>query len=206
MKQVSRLFVVSVSGIIAASCGTVKNVNRAIEQANQASDATYDSDDAYLSDTLDATATQSDSEIENSDNQKTSELSDERASSMAAKMFADIDTDQSSSASLEEFLAGPEKMAAKFKDSSRPELSNEQKEKMKERLTVDFKEFAGDDSLLSLDELKALLKAKAPRAEKFRKDGHGHGPGRGPQDGNGRGPRPPHSEGQHRQGRPAPRQ
>jgi len=97
---------------------------------------------------------------------------EEKIKKMVQKMFERFDADKSQTLSLEEFLAAPQARAEET------QCSPEKKEKMITKLTEDFKKYAGDDNLLTNDELKKLLTEVGPRVGKHRSHGHpgGHGP------------------------------
>lgn len=102
------------------------------------------------------------------------DIKDERLQKMAEKMMSELDADASSSLSLDEFLAGPEKILGDKWAS----IPAEHQAKIKEKLTEDFNKNAGDDAQLSIDELKVLLASCAPRVGGHR--GKGPKPGQGP--------------------------
>lgn len=101
------------------------------------------------------------------------DLKDARLQKMAEKMMSELDADASSSLSLDEFLAGPEKIMGDKWASVPAELQK----KIKDKLTDDFNKNAGDDGQLSMDELKDLLASCAPRVGGHR--GKGPKPGQG---------------------------
>jgi hypothetical protein len=142
-----------------------------------ASSTTY----KYLADSDAAAATSdaSDSTTTSTavDSTVSSDITDTRVVDMAARMMKDLDADSSGNLSLEEFLAGPEKFAAKANHAKLKALTDDQKAKMTDKLTTEFNSFAGDDVLLSASELQALLVAQAPRVAEYRRGG----PGRPPQ-------------------------
>lgn len=132
----------------------------------------------YLADS-DASAATTDESSESStavDSTVSSDITDTRIADMAARMLKDLDSDGSSSLSLEEFLAGPEKFAAKANHQKLKSLTDDQKAKMIETLTTEFNANAGEDALLSVDELKTLLLSQAPRIAEYRRGGPGHSP------------------------------
>lgn len=130
------------------------------------------------------------------DSTVSSDIVDSRVADMASRMLKDLDADSSGALSLDEFLGGPDKIAAKANDAKLKALSDDLKAKMKEKLTSEFNSFAGDDAQLSLEELKTLLVAQAPRIAEFRRGGPGMPPkprARGPLGGPafGKGPQGP---------------
>lgn len=103
-----------------------------------------------------------------------------RLTKMSERLFTSADTDKSGALSLVEFLAGAERLAKHCKDRRIDSVSDAQKEKVKEKLTADFEEFAGADAQMKVDELKEFLTVQAPRISKFREhqggrhDGQAH--------------------------------
>ena len=103
-----------------------------------------------------------------------------RLTKMSERLFTEADRDKSGALSLVEFLAGAERLAKHGKDRRMNSVSDAQKEKVKEKLTADFEEFAGADAQMTVDELKEFLTFQAPRISKFREhqggrhDGEGH--------------------------------
>ena len=104
----------------------------------------------------------------------------DRLTKMSERLFTEADSDKSGALSLVEFLAGAERLAKHCKDRRMDAVSDSQKEKVKEKLTADFEEFAGADTQMTVDELKEFLTFQAPRISKFREhqgrrhDGEGH--------------------------------
>lgn len=117
----------------------------------------------YLDDVQDSAGDDT-SSTTTSDGSVEDDVKTERLEHMAQKLLTELDTDASGSLSLAEFLVGPEKRAD---DKG---VDDERKARMIAKLTEDFKTFAGDDALLSLDEIKTLLKAAAPRVGCHRQD------------------------------------
>jgi Ca2+-binding EF-hand superfamily protein len=99
-----------------------------------------------------------------------------RLTKMSERLFTAADSDKSGALSLVEFLAGAEKLAKQFKDRRMDSVSDAQKEKVKQKITADFEEFAGVDAQMTVDELKEFLTFQAPRISKFRQNQGGrHG-------------------------------
>lgn len=129
----------------------------------------------YLADGTESAASTTVSDSATIDSTVIGDIADARLDKMVARMMTDLDADSSASLSLEEYLAGPEKFATKVNDGRFAKLSDEQKQTMQARLQKEFETYSGEDALLSVDELKALLVAQAPRIADFRRGGHGRG-------------------------------
>ncbi len=124
--------------------------------------------DSYLSDAIESAYKDESGEVDDS---VMDDLKEERLQKMAEKMMAKLDADSSGSLSEDEYVSAPEKFCGKFSS-----LPAEVQEKIKAKLKEEFAKNAGDDKLLSVDELKVLLASMAPRVGGHRK-GKGHGPG-----------------------------
>lgn len=94
-----------------------------------------------------------------------------RLEQMANMIFDKLDKDDSNGLSLEEFLAGPENMP-QFGSRQPPKMNDAMKAKVVAKLTEEFNAAAGDDKVLSVDELISLLSKQAPRIGTFRAKHH----------------------------------
>ena len=130
---------------------------------------------SYLADAAESAAT--DAEVGSVDSTVQQDLYDARLTEMVGRIIKEVDVDASGTLSLEEYLTGPEKLAARMQDTRFVQLSEEAKAKMAGKLTEEFNANAGEDLLLSSDELRALLVAQAPRVAGFRQKGNGFGRG-----------------------------
>jgi EF hand len=91
-----------------------------------------------------------------------SDVKPHRLDQMVKMMLATLDTDSSGDLSLEEFLAPPKAQGEKAG------ISSEITDKIVAKLTQDFLKFAGEDKLLSTDEIKQLIKGAAARIGRHR--------------------------------------
>ncbi len=173
------------SALLPAACGQVSNLDKTIasvqsaissdeQAANQiylddVSDSAGDSSssssstDSSSTDSSGSSSSSTDSSSSTTDSTVKDDIQDKRLDEMVAMVFKDLDADSSGSLSLEEFLVGPQKRA----DDT--DVDADVKAKMVEQMTADFNKYAGSDALLSQDELKALLKAVAPRVDCHRR-------------------------------------
>lgn len=168
------------TGLMCAVAACTSNPNSQYDRA--AKKSSMSDADAYLLDLADAAATSEDAETVQVDVSVGSDLDDARLNEMAARMLAVADTDKSGSLSLAEFLESPQKLRMHHEGPLDFTPTEVQKEKMKARFTADFEEFAGEDALLSKDELVALLVQNAPLVASHRGHGRGHGPQQGEDD------------------------
>ena len=185
MKRNASITMLATATLLAAGCGIdTSRLNPKHDQQSSKSMSQADQD-LYASDTLESTdAGDTTSPTQALDtNANVGEKIKAHVKEMADRMIKDLDADSSGSLSQDEFLSGPEKLRKKVENDTRPEPSEDMKAKMREKLTADFKEFAGDDSQLSSEELQKLLLAKGPKKGGRGHEGRGHGPrgkGHGP--------------------------
>lgn len=96
------------------------------------------------------------------------DMKESRVKNMAQKMMDRLDADDSGSLSEAEFLAlGIHPNKEKAAEQTPEELA-----KIQEKLKAEFAKFAGEDKLLSLEELPEALKGQGPRVGGFRKEKH----------------------------------
>jgi Ca2+-binding EF-hand superfamily protein len=150
-------------------------------------------DEAYLLDSVESTADDSAVASTTTTSAVAEDLPSEKLVERATRLLAVADVDASGALNLEEFVSGPEKMRAQFGRRDRPDPSPEKLEKMKSRLTEAFGKHAGNDALMSKDEIVQFLAQSAPRVSHRRDHGDGHKQHRKP---NGK-----HKRGQHEGGR-----
>ena len=175
-KIYSTASILAVMTFVSCKASDFQGNNQFSDGSGNASAASY----KYLADGDAAAATTASSSAAATptavDSTVSSDITDSRVVDMATRMMKDLDADSSGSLSLEEFLAGPDKFAAKANHAQLKALTDDQKAAMVAKLTTDFNTFAGDDALLSLTELEALLVAQAPRIAEYRRGGPGHPP------------------------------
>jgi len=147
------------------ACGQIKSAEDAQAQLEAAmTDSEQAANELYLDDLTEASA---EDDIEgDSDTSVATDVEKRRLGQMSESMFADLDADGSGSLTKAEFIAGPVKRA---EDKS---MTDEKKTKLTDKMSADFDKYAGDDALLSPDELKTLLASVAPRVGKHRKKHH----------------------------------
>lgn len=90
------------------------------------------------------------------------DIQDQRIAEMVDMFFSQFDSDESGELSLDEFLTRAKDRA------SDDDLDNSRLEAILSKLTADFNEAAGEDTLLSKEEMAILLKTAAPRIGKHR--------------------------------------
>lgn len=155
-----------------SSCGTVQSQSgKTGSQESSDESAMTDEEEAanrvYL-DEVEDSAAEEDNPAAQVDSSVQNDISERRLTQMANMKFDRLDKDNSESLTLDEFLAGPRENP-KFE-----KLSSVQQNRKIEKMTADFKKYAGSDELLVVDELKTLLKELAPRVGRHRHKGH-HG-------------------------------
>lgn len=153
-------------------CGSIPNADFKGAQDTAADQTLKEQTDQslYLDDVLDSAGEPAKSTTSIDPSVK-DDTKGEHLGKMAENLFKTLDTDQSGRLSLEEFLIGPKQRAAKRQCNE--EIAN----KMETKMTEDFQKNAGDDTQLSLDELKALLVEAGPRVGKHRSEKHPNGQG-----------------------------
>lgn len=164
----TRLMMTAVMALMPLGCGqTTEQAGKAAQSGGmtseeQAANSLYldDMEDSAADDTAETTQPLDESTAD--DESVADDTKDRRLEQMVAMMFAELDTDESGALSLEEFLAGPQKRAED------KQVNEDRQATMTEKMTTDFSTYAGDDALLSADELKQLLKEVAPRVGRHR--------------------------------------
>ena len=147
--------------LVPVGCSSVAEQAEKMQQGSETSDDTQAANELYLDDVTDSAAETQDTttEVDVSVEEDTKE---DRLGEMAASLMTKLDTDESGDLTLEEFLVGPEKRAEE------KDLSDAKCERMTDRMSADFAKYAGEDELLSIDELQTLLKEVAPRVGRHR--------------------------------------
>jgi Ca2+-binding EF-hand superfamily protein len=161
----TRLMMTVVIALLPLGCGQATEQAKRATQSGGMTSEEQAANALYLDDVEDSAADESTTATEEDtavDESVTDDTKDRRLDQMVDMMFAELDTDESGALSLEEFLAGPQKRA------ENKEVDEDRQAKMTERMTEDFSNFAGDDTLLSADELKQLLREVAPRVGRHR--------------------------------------
>ncbi len=155
------------SAVLPVACGqiTTADIQAAKDALSSMSAEDQAANDLYLDDAIDSAAEDS-SSSSGSTEEEAAEVEDDvksdRLVQMAEMLFTRLDTDSSGSLSLEEFLVGPEKRAEE------KALDAEKLATIKAKMTEEFNASAGEDKLLSKEELQALLKSAAPRIGRHR--------------------------------------
>lgn len=158
----TKFLFVAASAIALNACGQAPQNQEA---------ATLSADESYLLDAVDSTADDSASASTTTSSSVAGDLQTDKLQKRASRLLEVADEDKSESLSLEEFLAAPEKMHAQFGPSDRPAPSAAQLEKIKTRMTEAFQKFAGDDAIMSKEELIQYLTESAPRISHHRDHG-----------------------------------
>jgi len=156
----------AIAAILAqGACGQIQSAEDAQAQLEAAmSDSEQAANELYMDDLTEASA---EDEIEGqSDSSVTSDIDKRRLGQMSENLFKELDADESGSLTKAEFLAGPMKRA---EDKS---MTDDKKTKLTDKMSADFDKYAGNDALLSQDELKTLLSSVAPRVGKHRAKNH----------------------------------
>ncbi len=91
-----------------------------------------------------------------------------RMKNMAQKLLDHLDVDDSGDLTVDEFAA---LAIHPNKDKAAKQLP-EELQKIQDKLRAEFDKFAGDDKLLSIDEIPAALKGQGKRVGGFRKEKH----------------------------------
>lgn len=147
-------------------CGTMPSLNDKTSAQTSDSDSPMTDDEEaanllYL-DEVDDSAAEDIADSAEVDTTVKDDISERRLNQMANMKFDRLDKDNSETLTLDEFLSGPGSNP-RFK-----EMPEEKQKKKIERITADFKKYAGTDELLVVEELKALLKDVAPRVGRHR--------------------------------------
>jgi hypothetical protein len=147
--------------LVPVGCGSVVEQAKNMQEDSASSDDAQAANELYLDDVTDSAAETEDSSTE-VDSSIEEDTKNDRLVEMAASLMTKLDTDESGNLTLEEFLVGPEKRAVE------KDLSKEKCDRLTERMSADFTKYAGEDQLLSIDELQTLLKEVAPRVGRHR--------------------------------------
>lgn len=158
MKNLAVILAVS---LLPIACGQVETLQKNLEAQTMSSEDQA-ANQLYLDDVTDSAAESETSSSTEVDSSVETDVKSDRLDQMASMLMSELDADASGSLSLEEFLVGPGKRA----DDT--DLDDETKAKIEAKMTEDFNAHAGDDALLSSDELKTLLKDAAPRVGRHR--------------------------------------
>lgn len=152
------------SNILIIGCGGGKSVEAERNRVNMQSLTTEEeaANNLYLDDVENSAADDQSTSTAEVDESVVEDCKEGRLQQMVAMVFKDLDADKSESLSLDEFLSGPAKRLENVK------IDDAIKAKIAAKMTEDFNTFAGDDSLLSKDELTTLLKSVAPRVGRHR--------------------------------------
>lgn len=159
-----KLAMTLVSALLPLGCGGQKTAQTDKSSGQNESGMTAEEEAAnelYLED-VEASAADDQATDTAVDNSVDEDCKGRRLKQMVEMVLEDLDADDSATLSLEEFLAGLGKR------SDDADLDDDAKAKITTKMTEDFNKYAGDDALLSSDELTTLLKEVAPRVGRHR--------------------------------------
>lgn len=169
--KTAKLTITLMTSLMPLACGQVDtNARSAAGTSTEVTDADESANQLFLADLTEASANTESAEEAASDTvdeSVTEDVKPSRLEQMASKLFGELDLDASGTLSLEEFLAGPTKLA---EDKN---FDEEKKTRIIAKMTSDFDTYAGDDKALSSDELKTLLSKVAKRVGHHRAKNHG---------------------------------
>ena len=168
MKKIfgSRLICFMAGGLVLSGCEFKTKTDN--PQTDSSADA------AYFNDAMDAVG---DDEVPDSvtDDSVKSHIAGPKLDAMADRKMAELDADKSGSISEQEFLDHDGKRKA-----AEGTLTDDHKAKRQDRLKAEFAKFAGDDSVMTRDELKTFLERQGPRVSGHRRKSHNAEAHRGP--------------------------
>ena len=164
----TKLVMTLVTALLPIGCGQIATdaekakgmYGESMTSDEQAANELYldDVEDSAAEDEVAGTETESE-DIEES---VKGDMQERRLAQMVEMMMNMLDTDVSGDLTLDEFLVGPGERA------DDRNIDESLKAKMVEKLTADFTKYAGEDLLLTADELAILLKESAPRVGRHR--------------------------------------
>jgi|LauGreDrversion4_2_1035121.scaffolds.fasta_scaffold12411_6 hypothetical protein len=169
--KTTKLTIALMTSLLPLACGQVETSARsAAGTSAEITDSEESANQLFLSDLTEASAsteTTEEAASESVDESVQEDVKPGRLEQMASMIFNELDLDASGSLSLDEFLAGPTKFA---EDKN---FDEEKKTRIIAKMTSDFETYAGDDKVLSSDELKTLLSKVAKRVGQHRAKNHG---------------------------------